>query len=102
MSAEEGCLEAETWNKKAITVVERFVLFVEAALCGLVLMRPGELVNNELGKRCRRDSVSVCVCECVCVSLCVCVCVCVCMHACLFSGVISLEGVDILSDRPPG
>ena len=42
----------------------------------------------------------VCVCECVCV--CLCVCVCVCMHACLFSGVISLEGVDILSDRPPG
>lgn len=57
MSAEGGGLEAETWRKKAITVVERFVLFVEAGLCGLLLMRPGELVNNELGKK-----VTQCVC----------------------------------------
>ena len=51
VAAEEGGLEVETWRKKAITVVERFVLFVEAALCGLQLMRPCELVHNELGKR---------------------------------------------------
>lgn len=44
-------LEAETWRKKAITVVEHFVLFVEAALFGLLLMRPSELDNNELRKR---------------------------------------------------
>ena len=40
VSAEEGSFEAETWRKKAITVVARFVLFVEAALCGPQLMRP--------------------------------------------------------------
>lgn len=51
MSAEEGGGEVGTRRKRAITVVERFVLFVEAALCGLLLMRPGELVNYELGKR---------------------------------------------------
>lgn len=28
-----------------------FVLFVQAALCGPLLMRPAEVVNNELGKR---------------------------------------------------
>lgn len=51
MSAEEGDLEAETLRKKAIIVGERFVLFVEAALCGLLLMRPSKLVNNVLGKK---------------------------------------------------
>lgn len=51
MSAKERGSALQTWRKKAITVVEHFVLFVEAALCGLLLMRPGELVNNELGKR---------------------------------------------------
>lgn len=51
MSAIEEGLELETWSRKAITVVERSVLFVVAAPCGLLLMRPGELVNNEMGKR---------------------------------------------------
>lgn len=51
VSATEEDLELETWSRKAITVVERSVLFVVAVPCGLLLMRPGELVNNEMGKR---------------------------------------------------
>jgi hypothetical protein len=50
---EERKRERETWREKAITWagLERFVLFVEAALCGWPLTRPTELVNNELGRR---------------------------------------------------
>lgn len=51
VSAEEGSSEAETRTKKAITVVWRFVLFVEGALCGPLLMRPSKLVHNELVKQ---------------------------------------------------
>jgi len=66
VSAEEGSLEAETWRKKAITVVEHFVLFVEAVLCGPLLMSTSKLVNNESEKK---VTWGLCVCVCVCVRL---------------------------------